>query len=172
MRELIAIDPEIRLARESDLGAIAAIYNYEVEHSTATFDTEPVSIENRREWLKKHGALRRPVVVAEVEGEVIGWASLSDWSERCAYARAAEVSVYIHRSHRKKGVGKMLLVDLIDRARRGGIGVLLARICTLNGEASIHLHQSVGFQRVGTMRRVGQKFGQILDIELLDLQLD
>jgi phosphinothricin acetyltransferase len=161
----------LRDAEPGDVEAIAAIYNHEVIGSTATFDTEPVSLEERRAWLADHDRPDRPVIVAAVDGEVMGWASLSSWSGRCAYARAAEVSVYVHHDHRGEGIGRRLLDELVARARGAGVGVLLARICT-EGAGSVALHRKVGFRTIGIMRRVGEKFGRILDIELMDLQLD
>jgi phosphinothricin acetyltransferase len=151
--------------------AIVDIYNHEVVHATSTFDTEPVTTDGRLAWLEAHDPARYPVIVAERLNEIVGFASLSPWSERCAYARAAEVSVYVHREHRGSGAGRALLAELITRARAAGLGVLLARICS-EGQASLGLHRSLGFQPIGTMRRVGEKFGRILDIELYDLHLD
>ena len=160
-----------------------AIYNHEILYATSTFDTEPVTLENRQGWLAEHRSPRHPALVAELapadrEGPdsspglaVGGFGTLSSWSQRCAYARAAEVSVYVHRDARRRGVGRAILGQLIARARDAGLGVLLARICA-EGQASIALHRSFGFQPIGTMRRVGEKFGRILDIELFDLQLD
>lgn len=168
----MADDPVvIRRAEARDAEAIADIYNHEVLHSTATFDTQPVTVQERRSWLEAHEAPNRPVVVAQIDGEVVGWASLSAWSPRCAYARAAEVSVYVHRAHRGRGIGGRLLAELVRRGREAGLGVLLARICT-EGEASIALHRRQGFETIGVMRRVGHKLGRVLDIELMDLQLD
>ena len=161
----------LRRAEERDAAAIADIYNHEVLTSTATFDTQPVTVEERVAWLQAHEPPARPVVVAEIAGEVAGWASLSSWSTRCAYARAAEVSVYVHREHRGRGVGSTLLGELVRLGREAGLGVLLARICT-EGEASVALHRRHGFETIGVMRRVGEKFGRVLDIELMDLQLD
>lgn len=161
----------LRQAEARDAAAIADIYNHEILSSTATFDTQPVTVENRVAWLAAHDAPDRPVVIAEVGGEVVGWASLSSWSERCAYARAAEVSVYVHREHRECGIGGLLLAELVRLGRAAGLGVLLARICT-EGEPSIALHRRQGFQTIGIMRRVGEKLGRVLDIELMDLQLD
>ncbi|TMA47656.1 MAG: N-acetyltransferase family protein, partial [Deltaproteobacteria bacterium] len=109
--------------------------------------------------------------VAEESGRVVGWGSLSAWSDRCAYARAAEVSVYVHQDHRGHGIGRALLADLIARGRAAGLGVLLARIES-SGAASLALHRALGFQPIGTMRRVGEKSGRLLDVELLDLHLD
>lgn len=160
----------IRAAVDGDLSAIADIYNREVRTGTATFDTQPVTLEERRAWLRGHDPARHPVIVAE-RGQILGFASLSEWSNRCAYARAAEVSIYVHIDARGRGVGRRLLAGLIERARSGPIEVLLARIVA-GSAASIRLHQSFGFGHIGTMRRVGQKFGKILDVELYDLHLD
>lgn len=162
---------QVRDARETDLAAIAEIYNHEVIHGTATFDTQPVDLDERRAWLAHHDTPRHPALVAEIDGAVAGWASLSPWSERCAYARAAEVSIYVHRDFRGRGAGKALLNALIERGRAAGLGVLLARIVS-DSDVSLKLHEAAGFQRIGTMRRVGEKFGRVLDVELLDLQLD
>lgn len=161
----------VRDAEKRDLAAIAAVYDHEVQTSTATFDAVSPTMEQHAAWLARHGEPRYPVLVAELEGVVCGWASLSPWSERCAYARAAEVSVYVHRDHRGRGVGRALLGELVARARAAGLGVLLARIVS-DGAASRALHESLGFQHIGTMRRVGEKFGRVLDVDLFDLQLD
>lgn len=162
---------KIRPATIDDLAAITAIYNHEVEHSTATFDTSPMTPGEQSVWLEQHSSDRRPVLVAEDGNTVAGWASASDWSDRCAYKRAAEVSVYVHTDYRGRGVGRALLDALVATTRSAGVGVLLARICT-ESVPSIRLHGSLGFKSVGTMRRVGEKFGRILDVELMDLQLD
>jgi len=162
---------QLRRATSADVPAIAEIYDYEVEHSTATFDTRPLGLDGHAAWLARHDTNRHPVILAEEGGRVLGWASLSPWSDRCAYARAAEVSVYVHRDHRGGGVGHNLLADLIARGRAAGLGVLLARIVG-DSEASRRLHERLGFRHIGTMRRVGEKFGRILDVDLFDLQLD
>ena len=162
---------DIRLARESDLPELVAIYNHEVLHSTATFDTQTVTVDEWRHWLRAHEPTRHPILVAQEGARALGFASLSEWSKRCAYARAAEVSIYIHRDARGRGLGRALLGALIQRARAIGLGVLLARIVGTGG-ASNRLHESLGFTHIGSMRRVGQKFGKILDVELYDLQLD
>ena len=119
-----------------------------------------------------HREPRYCVLVAEDGGTIVGWASLSAYSERRAYARTAESSTYVHRDHRRRGIGKDLLVRLIDAARSAGLKVLLARI-TAESTASLEMHASpAGFQRVGTLHGVGEKFGRILDVEILELGLD
>ncbi|MGB3097963.1 MAG: N-acetyltransferase family protein, partial [Solirubrobacterales bacterium] len=112
-----------------------------------------------------------PVLVAERDGVVLGWGALSQWSQRGAYARTAEVSVYVDRSHRGEGVGRALLNALIERAPPGEIAVLLARIAGEN-PASIALHESLGFSHIGVQRRSGEKLGRVLDVALMDLHLD
>ncbi len=163
----------LRLARPGDLRAIADIYNHEVLHATSTFDTEPVTVAERGRWLADHEPARHPVIVAAEDpgAAVVAFASLSAWSRRRAYARTAEVSVYVHRRARGRGLGRALLADLIDRARAAGHAVLLARICS-EGQASLRLHESLGFVPVGTMHRVGEKFGRVLDVELCELLLE
>jgi phosphinothricin acetyltransferase len=162
---------KVRPATADDLPAIVAIYNHEVAHGVATFDIEPWTVDGQRTWLTAHASAVHPLLVAEGADGVIGWASLSPWSNRCAYARAAEVSLYVHQDHRRRGVGRTLLGELVARARAAGLGVLLARIET-SGQPSLALHRAFGFGSFGTMRRVGEKFGRILDVELLDLHLD
>jgi phosphinothricin acetyltransferase len=161
---------EIRDAEVADLGAIFEIYNHEVTSTVSTFDTEPRDPATDASWLTAREA-RYPLLVALRDGEILGWGSLSQWSERGAYARTAEVSVYIDRRHRGEGIGRLLLQALIERAPAGGIAVLLARVAGEN-PASIALHESLGFSRIGTQRRSGEKFGRVLDVALLDLHLD
>jgi phosphinothricin acetyltransferase len=162
----------LRPATEADLSAIAAIYNHEVRGGVATFDTVEVSLEERRAWLVRHTSPRHPVIVAEDGGDLVGWASLSPWSERCAYARAAEVSIYVAPDHQGRGVGGALLGELIERGRGAGLGVLLARIARAGDGGSRRLHERHGFVHIGTMHRVGEKLGRILDVELFELQLE
>ncbi len=162
----------IRPATERDIPAIFQIYNEQVLHGTATFDTVPTTDDaDQRAWFDAHGDARYPVIVCEEEGKVIAWASSSAWSGRCGYERAAEVSEYVHKDHRGRGIGTKLLIELIDRARESGVAVLIARI-EAGGEASLHMHRGLGFRDIGVMRRVGLKFGRILDVVLLDLHLD
>jgi L-amino acid N-acyltransferase YncA len=162
----------VRRFREEDLKAVFAIYDDEVLHGTATFDTEVYDSEARARWAERHTSARYPALVAEsAEGVVVGWASLSPYSDRSAYARTSESSVYVHRDHQGRGIGRALLVSLIATAKEVGLSVLLARI-TSESAVSVALHEALGFQRIGTMRRVGEKFGRVLDVALLDLHLD
>lgn len=161
---------DIRDATRADLEAIFTIYNHEVLHEVSTFDTETRDPKADADWLADR-APRYPVLVAVRDGVVLGWGSLSQWSSKRGYARTAEVSVYIDRSYRGEGIGRLLLDALIERAPRGGIAVLLARIAGEN-PASNALHESLGFAHVGVQRRSGEKFGRVLDVALMDLHLD
>jgi L-amino acid N-acyltransferase len=157
--------PLIRPARHQDLPAINEIYNEAVLRSTATFDTEPKSMAERASWFAKHGA-RHPVLVAELEGKVAGWGSLSAWSDRTAYDVTAEVSVYVRETLRGQGIGRKLLEELVAAAPGLGLHSLLSRI-TEDSRVSIHLHESLGFHHVGVLKEVGRKFGKLLDVYLM-----
>jgi phosphinothricin acetyltransferase len=160
----------IRLARAIDAVAIADIYNEAIASTTATFDTEPKSEEERLRWLDSHDN-RHPVFVAESDGRVIGWAALTKWSDRPAYARTVESSFYVGRQFRGRGIGRALKVRLIEEARRLGFHTILALVAE-GSDASIHLNKSVGFTHIGTMKEVGLKFGQRLDVHVMQLMLD
>jgi L-amino acid N-acyltransferase YncA len=158
---------QVRPAGHEDLPRILDIYNREVLVSTATYDTVPRTPAEHRKWFSLHDA-DHPVLVADSGGVVAGWASLSPWSDRAAYARSVEVSVYVAEEHRRKGAGRLLLQALIDAGRAHGCHALLARISADN-EASIRLHAELGFEVVGTLREVGVKFGRVLDVRLMEL---
>ena len=137
----------IRLATPTDLPAINDIYNHYVFSSTATYQTEPETIEARIAWFARHGPAH-PVTVAELDNRVIGWGSLSPFHPRAAYARTVENSVYVHHQYQRQGIGRALLADLIDRARALQHHVIIALI---DGEqaASIKLHTAYGFTAAG-----------------------
>jgi len=155
----------IRKAQETDLPAITDIYNDAIRHGTATFDTEEKTLENRRHWLGQHSQ-KYPVVVALQNETVVGWASLSRWSERAAYDDTAEISVYIHRDFRSMGIGRQLMQQVLYEGKQGGLHTVISRI-TQGNEISIHLHTQMGFETVGVLRQVGKKFGQLLDVTLM-----
>ena len=155
----------IRFATENDLGGITDIYNEAILTTTATFDTDPVTEAQQRDWFADHDA-RYPVLVAEADGDVVGWASLSRWSGRCAYADTAEISLYVKSNWRGRGIGKQLIGETVQAGQDAGLHTVLARIADGN-EVSVHLHKSVGFELVGIMREVGFKFDRLLDVHLM-----
>ena len=167
---VVPLTVDHRPATHSDLEAIASIYDHEVRTGTATFDTEPRSPAEWQAWFDAHQSPSYPVIVACSSGRIFGWASLSAWSERGAYSRTVEASVFVDREHRNRHVGADLLRELIDSARSPGHRVVLGRIETGN-EMSRKLLISAGFTSVGTMHRVGEKFGRLLDVELFEFVL-
>jgi L-amino acid N-acyltransferase len=160
----------IRPAELSDAPAIAEIYNEAILTTTATFDTEPKSVEERTEWLQSHDQ-RHPVLVAVLDGRLVGWASLTQWSDRRAYDDTAETSFYVHSTHRGRGVGRKLKDAIIDEARRLGYHSLIARVAE-GSQESIHLNKSAGFVHVGTLKEVGRKFDRWLDVHIMQKMLD
>lgn len=160
----------LRLAAPHDAAAIAGIYNEAIRSTTATFDTEEKSPEDRRCWLADHDE-SHPVFIAEMEGEVAGYASLTKWSDRAAYRGTVESSFYVAERFRGQGLGRALKQKIIEEARRLGYHTLLARVAE-GSEASMHLNIAFGFRHVGTMKEVGFKFGRWLDVHILQLMLD
>ena len=161
----------IRDAVEADLVAIRDIYNHAVEHTTAIWNDVLIDVDNRRVWLELRRAKGFPVLVAEVDGRVAGYASYGDWRAFDGYRLSVEHSVYVHRGARGHGVGTALLRALIERARTAGMHVMVAAISGDN-TVSIRLHERLGFARVGRMPQVGMKFGRWLDLEIMQLTLD
>ena len=157
----------IRQAAFDDLGQITEIYNGAIEKTTATFDTEPKTLEEQEEWFANHDA-KHPVLIAERDDTVVGWASLSKWSDRCAYSDTAEISLYIKEECRGKGIGKKLMKTIIQEGQKTGLHTVIARIADSN-DISIELCKSFGFQHIGTMREVGKKFGKLLDVHIMQL---
>jgi len=155
----------IRPATISDQQAIMEIYNEAVENTTATFDTEPRTFDKQMEWWKKHKK-NHPIFIAEENGLITGWASLSPWSDRCAYDTTVEVSVYIHKDFRAKGIGSKLLEVVTLEGGKTGNHTVISRITEGNG-SSIHIHEKLGYRHVGVMKEVGFKFGRFLDVHMM-----
>lgn len=155
----------IRPATVNDQHAIMEIYNEAVQNTTATFDTEPRTIEKQMEWWGMHKK-NHPVFVAEEKGKITGWASLSPWSDRCAYDTTVEVSVYIHKDFRGRGIGSRLLEIVTLEGGKVGNHTVISRITEGNG-SSIHIHEKLGYTHIGVMKEVGFKFGKFLDVFMM-----
>lgn len=163
--------PVIRLATETDLEATRRIFNHYVETSTCTFNLEPYTEEEYLATFRARSE-KLPMTVALVDDRVVGWAALSQWRRPgTAYARSVEGSVYVDADHHRRGIGRALTVDLIERARSLGHKTLIGGACTEQA-ASIALQKSLGFETVGIFRSVGYKFGRWLDVEHTQLMLD
>jgi phosphinothricin acetyltransferase len=160
----------LRAATADDAAAIMDIYNHEVLTSTATFDLVPRSLDEQRRWITDRSGAHAVVVAEAPDGAIAGFGALSAYRERAGYATTVEDSVYLAEAWRGRGVGALLLTELVRVARTHGFHAMMAKIVG-GHEASIALHRSVGFEVVGQEREVGRKFGQWLDVVLMELLL-
>jgi L-amino acid N-acyltransferase YncA/GrpB-like predicted nucleotidyltransferase (UPF0157 family) len=159
-----------RKAELPDVEAITEIYNEAILTTTATFDTEPKSTAERSQWFQSHDE-RHPIWVAVIDGKVVGWISLSAWSDRPAYNDTAETSFYVKSEYRGKGIGTALMKIMMNEAQRLQYHTLIARIAG-ESDVSLHMHSNFGFVRVGILKEVGRKFGKLLDVHIVQKMLD
>lgn len=162
--------PVIRDATVADLPAIMDIYNDAVLNTTAIWNDNVVDLKNREDWFSARMARRFPVLVAEIDGGVMAYASYGDWRAFEGFLRTVEHSVYVHGDARGRGLGRLLMEALIRRAQNGDIHVMVGCIEAQNA-ASIRLHEGLGFRTVGTFSEVGKKFGRWLDLACLELRV-
>jgi L-amino acid N-acyltransferase YncA len=159
----------LRDAVKEDVACILHIYNRAILTTTATFDLEEETLEQRLEWFSHYGG-NHPLIVAEMDGLVVGYCYLSVFRTKPAYNRTAEISVYINEHYRGKGIGKLLYAEILKRARTLGYRAIIACI-TAGNEISVRMHKQFGFEWVGQMKQVGFKFNEWLDIEFYELLL-
>jgi phosphinothricin acetyltransferase len=162
-------DLTVRLVERRDAEAVRAIYNVEVLGSNVTFEMVPRTIDEQVAWIDEHSG-GHPAIVAVDGDEVVGFGSLSPWRDRPAYSGSVEDSVYVHRDHRGRGVGRLLLEELVRLGTDHGFHTVLARIVG-GHEASIALHKTCGFEMVGVEREVGRKLKQWLDVVVMQRML-
>ena len=156
----------IRTASVDDAPAIAEIYNQGIEDRVATFETERRSADDQRAWVKAIAG-RYPGVVAQIDGEIIGWAGAGPYRERECYGGIGEFSMYVRRDWRGRGVGDLLVAALISEAERLGLWKLLSRIFTFN-EASRALCRKHGFREVGVYEKHARLDGRWLDVVIVE----
>lgn len=152
----------LRPATASDAAAIAAIYAHHVAHGTASYDTEPRSVDATMAMIADYGARGWPFLVAMQDGDVAGYAYASQFRPRAAYAWACEDSVYIDPGHQGRGVGKALLTVLVAAAKQAGFRTMVAVIGGAE-PASVALHAACGFTHIGRLAGMGWKHGRWLD---------
>jgi L-amino acid N-acyltransferase YncA len=158
-------DMTIRVARPDDAPAIASIYNQGIEDRNATFETEPRTVPDIEARLADLGSL--PVLVAERDGAVVGWAGLSPYRARACYAGIAEFSIYLDRATRGRGIGRQLLAALVDTARAHGYWKLVSRVFPGNA-ASRAVCKACGFREVGVYEKHAQLDDQWLDVVIVE----
>ncbi len=161
----------VRTASESDLPELLAIYNYEVLNGFATFDSVPQTPEQRKVWFDAHNIGNHPLIVAEENGKVAGYASLSEYRSKDSYRSTVELSIYVSENYRRKGVATLLMSTILDMARADESIHTVVSVITSGNEASLALHRRFGFEYCGTLREVGRKFGRMLDIDNYQLMV-
>ena len=164
------LDCTIRLATEDDLPFIVAIYNESIPGRAATADTEPVTVEERREWFAHHTPDAHPIFVAEIEGEIAGWVSLSAFYGRPAYRKTAEVSTYIAARFQGRGLGTQLREHILEACPALGIETVLSFVFAHNA-ASIALNEKFGFTSWGHLPRVAVLDGIERDLLIMGKRL-
>ena len=153
----------VRDASEEDLPGILEIYNDAVLTTTAIWNSTPVDLEDRRAWLRQRRADGWPVLVAVERDQVLAYATFGPFRPHEGYRHTAENSVYVHRDAQGRGIGRTIMLPLIERARQTGKHALIGAIEAENA-ASLRLHSGLGFTEAGRLREVGTKFGRWLDL--------
>jgi L-amino acid N-acyltransferase YncA len=157
---------QIRIATVGDAAAIAEIYNQGIEDRVATYETKRRSAEDQRAWLQSIAG-RYPAVVAQIDGEMVGWAGAGPYRDRECYRGIGEFSMYVRRDWRRRGVGDLLLAGLISEAEQLGLWKLLSRIFPFN-EASRALCRKHGFREVGVYEKHAPLDGRWLDVVIVE----
>jgi L-amino acid N-acyltransferase YncA len=164
--ETVSGDKTIRDAREPDLPAIIKIYNAAIATRISTAQLDPVTLEERRNWLKEHSPNRHPFWVLEINDNIAGWLTLKSFLPRGAYYDTAEVSVYVDKKFRGRGVGRGLLAEAINRAPALGINAIVGLIFAHN-KLSLRLFEQVGFEKWGLLPGVARLDGVQRDLTIV-----
>ena len=163
---------KIRPAAERDLAVITEIYNHAVSTTTAIWNERVVDVSDRAAWLKAHEEANLPVLVAvDDEDQVTGYATFGPWRAWDGYRHTVEHSVYVHKDRQRAGIGRTLMVALLEEARQRGYHAMVAGIESGNS-GSIRLHERLGFLVAGQCKQVGCKFGRWLDLTFMQILLD
>jgi len=162
----------MRDAQITDLPYLREIYNYYVANSTVTFDVDPMTLAAWRSKFYYLGKLGMPFIVAvSPAGQILGYALVSPWKEKRAYRFTVENSIYLGAASTGKGLGRVLLGELITRSKTAGLKEIIAVIADQGADASIKLHRDYGFEEIGRMGKVGYKFDRWLGTVLMQKSL-
>ena len=156
--------PTIRDASLADLPALTDILNHYIIHTPINFDVEPYTVEARRHWFDEHGpGGRYRLLVAEDAGQIVGYATTSQWRPKASYGTTVESSIYCRHDACGRGIGSALYRTLFDAIKSEDIHMIVAG-ATMPNAASRALHERLGFREVGVFEAVGRKFGQYWDV--------
>jgi phosphinothricin acetyltransferase len=154
----------VRAGAEHDLPALTAIYNHYVLHTPITFDVTPFEPEQRRDWFAAHAATgRHRLIVAEEAGRIVGYATTSRWRQKPAYDTTVESTVYCRHDASGRGIGTLLYRSLFDLLANEDVHQIVAGVALPN-DASVRMHERVGFRQVGVFHGVGRKFDRYWDV--------
>ncbi|MCX8130937.1 MAG: arsinothricin resistance N-acetyltransferase ArsN1 [Clostridia bacterium] len=156
-----------RTAEKTDIPAITDIYNQGIQDRVATFETALSTVEERVHWLLERSEKHKVLVIGNGSGEVYGWASLNVYNSKCCYSGTADVSIYIRRDMRGKGLGKLLMNSLIKEAVKQGFHKLILMALASN-EMGKRLYVKSGFREVGVFEKHGQLDGMWLDVVIME----
>ena len=167
MVSIRAYDPD----SDRYINAITAIYGHHVSFGRASFETEPPSLQTMRSRFASLVEDDYPALVAELDGEIVGYAYAGRHKAREAYRLTVEDSIYVHHEVARRGIGRALLVELIAACRAAGFHQMMAVIGDSENTGSIELHRALGFRHIGTAHNIGFKFGVFLDVVYMQLEL-
>ena len=162
------MDILVRDSTEADLPAIVDIYNQSIAGAWSTADTKPISVSDRLDWYRKHSPEKRPLWVAEINGEIGAWVGLTSFYEgRPAYDATAEISLYIASAFQKRGIGTLLKKRMIEHCPRLGVTSLISMHFDHNA-ATRRINEQLGFEKAGHLSEIavvnGEKRGLIISI--------
>ena len=161
----------IRKAERRDLKELLEIYNYEVVNGTATFDSVPRTEEERLVWFNEHNRDNHPLYVAEIDGAVAGYVSLSEFRTKSAYYETVELSIYVAGKYRRQGVAAAMMEFIIDLAKKDDTIHTIISVITGGNEISMQLHERFGFTYCGSLTEAGHKHGKYLDVAYYQLMV-
>ncbi|WP_307408135.1 arsinothricin resistance N-acetyltransferase ArsN1 family A [Neobacillus ginsengisoli] len=159
-------DINIRISNETDIKSILTIYNQGIEDRIATLETEIKDYSYMKEWFNKHNG-RYKVIVAEHAGQIVGWASLNQYNNRCAYDGVADLSVYICKEYRGKGIGRKLLTELEFLSKENGFHKMVLFTFPFN-QLGQGLYKKMGFREVGVFKNQGMLDGNFVDVMAME----
>lgn len=160
----------LRKAKSEDLDRVVEIYNSSIPWRLSTADTSPVSVESKKDWFYSHSA-KRPLLVYEDHGRIMGWVSIRNFNDRPAYRDTAEVSIYIHHSFIGEGVGTSILADCMDHFGSLKLKKVIANVFSHN-VASLRLFKKFGFNKWGELIEVCEMEGCKYSVTVLGLSLE
>lgn len=155
----------VRTGSAEDIAACLDIYNYEVLHGVATLDIQPRTLDEWNQWFNAHRTYNRPLLVATIDNQVAGYATLSGYRDKEAYISTVELSIYVSPNFRKHGVATALMGEILDYAKKEESIHLVVSVITAGNEASVKLHEKFGFTYSGQIPMVGVKNNEYLAID-------